>query len=53
MDGEMADMVFTDPPYNVDYEQKRKTDKTGGRKIKNDALGLQFEDFLRTLARTS
>jgi DNA modification methylase len=47
MDGEVADMVFTDPPYNVDYKQKRKGDKTGGRGIKNDALGLQFEDFLR------
>jgi DNA modification methylase len=47
MDGEVADMVFTDPPYNVDYEQKRKGDRTGGRKIKNDALGLQFEEFLR------
>jgi DNA modification methylase len=47
MDGEIADMVFCDPPYNVDYEQKRKGDRTGGRKIKNDALGLQFEDFLR------
>src|SRR4029453_4898847 len=47
MDGEVADMVFTDPPYNVDYTQKRKADKSGGRKIKNDALGLQFEDFLR------
>ena len=47
MDAEMADMVFTDPPYNVDYKQKRKGDKTGGRGIKNDALGMQFEDFLR------
>jgi ParB-like chromosome segregation protein Spo0J len=47
MDGETADMVFTDPPYNVDYKQKRKGDKSGGRGIKNDALGLQFEDFLR------
>lgn len=30
MQGEMADMVFTDPPYNVNYED------TFGRKIKND-----------------
>ena len=24
MAGELADMVFTDPPYNVDYSQKKK-----------------------------
>lgn len=32
MNGEKADMVFTDPPYNVDYEGKTKE----ALKIKND-----------------
>ena len=52
MDGEMADMVFTDPPYNVDYEQKRKGERTGGRKIKNDALGCSSKTFCGKPART-
>ena len=44
LDGGLADMVFTDPPYNVDY--------TGGvagnpdRRIKNDNLGEEFYRFL-------
>ncbi|NQV82605.1 MAG: ParB N-terminal domain-containing protein, partial [Rhodospirillales bacterium] len=44
LDGRLADMVFTDPPYNVDY--------TGGaagkpdRRIKNDNLGEEFYRFL-------
>ncbi|TSE28133.1 DNA adenine methyltransferase YhdJ [Tepidimonas thermarum] len=39
-DGERADMVFTDPPYNVAY-----ADDT--RPILNDKLGDRFGDFLR------
>ena len=40
MCGEKADMVFTDPPYNVDYEGK-------AGKIKNDAMSdSEFDDFL-------
>jgi DNA modification methylase len=39
--GQMADMAFSDPPYNCNYTQKK-----GGRKIVNDNLGLAFEDFL-------
>ena len=38
--GQPADMVFTDPPYNVDYG-------SGSRKIANDNLGQRFEAFLR------
>lgn len=38
--GELADMTFTDPPYNVNYRGK-------GRPILNDALGSEFESFLR------
>jgi len=41
--GGLADMVFTDPPYNVDYEGKTAKKL----KIGNDALGGKFYDFLR------
>ncbi|AUM00555.1 DNA methylase N-4 [Rhodocyclaceae bacterium] len=46
-DGERADMVFTDPPYNVNYANSAK-DKLRGkhRPILNDALGDGFGDFL-------
>ncbi|WP_028989114.1 site-specific DNA-methyltransferase [Thermithiobacillus tepidarius DSM 3134] len=46
-DGERADMVFTDPPYNVNYANSAK-DKLRGkhRPILNDALGEGFFDFL-------
>jgi DNA modification methylase len=41
--GGLADMVFTDPPYNVAY-----VGKTGKKlTIGNDALGEKFYDFLR------
>ena len=41
--GGLADMVFTDPPYNVDYEGKT----AAKLKISGDAQGRQFQDFLR------
>lgn len=41
--GGLADMVFTDPPYNVDYEGKTAKKLTIG----NDALGEKFYEFLR------
>jgi DNA modification methylase len=46
--GGLADMVFTDPPYNVNYGATMK-DKLRGkkRKIANDDLGKGFEQFLR------
>jgi DNA modification methylase len=46
--GGLADMVFTDPPYNVNYGATMK-DKLRGkkRKIANDNLGQDFEQFLR------
>jgi DNA modification methylase len=46
--GGLADMVFTDPPYNVNYGATMK-DKLRGksdRKIANDNLGSEFEKFL-------
>jgi len=42
LDGSRADMVFTDPPYNIDYQGV--SDK---RKIKNDKMDDNaFRDFL-------
>ena len=41
--GGLADMAFTDPPYNINYEGR--TEKK--LKIKNDQLGSKFYDFLR------
>jgi ParB-like chromosome segregation protein Spo0J len=45
--GQLADMTFTDPPYNVDYANSPK-DKLRGkhRPILNDDLGAGFEAFL-------
>ena len=50
MDGELADMVFTDPPWNVNYGTQGKEDgshpsyKKRDRTILNDFMGT--EDFL-------
>jgi DNA modification methylase len=47
MDGHLADMAFTDPPYNVDYGNSTKDKKlTKDRRILNDALGEGFYQFL-------
>jgi hypothetical protein len=45
--GQLADMTWTDPPYNVDYANTPK-DKLRGkhRPILNDNLGGGFETFL-------
>ncbi len=46
--GGLADMVFTDPPYNVNYGATMKDKLRGNkRKIANDNLGQDFEQFLR------
>lgn len=43
MAGEHADMVWTDPPYNVDYSSR-------AGKIKNDKMSpAEFDQFLRRL----
>lgn len=48
MGGTLADMAFTDPPYNVDYGNKAKGKSAGkDRRILNDALGDGFATFLR------
>ncbi|MTI13021.1 site-specific DNA-methyltransferase [Sansalvadorimonas verongulae] len=47
MDGQLADMIFTDPPYNVDYANPEKDGKAKkDRRIKNDNLGSEFFAFL-------
>jgi DNA modification methylase len=48
LEGRLADMAFTDPPYNVDYGSSAKDTLRGNkRKILNDDLGTRFEAFLR------
>ena len=44
MDGEKADMVFTDPPYGVDIQERdmQQADVRGRRK---DGLGIQNDDL--------
>jgi len=44
MGSDIADMVFTDPPYNVDYGD-------GERKIENDNLGSGFPQFLEKVIK--
>jgi DNA modification methylase len=45
MNGQKADMVFTDPPYNINYGNI-KHPKFKQREIKNDNMsGEDFEDF--------
>jgi DNA modification methylase len=47
MGEELADMVFTDPPYNVNYANSAKEKMRGtARAIKNDNLGDEFGEFL-------
>jgi DNA modification methylase len=47
LDGALVDMVFTDPPYNVDYGNTAKDKMRGNnRTIMNDNLGEGFEAFL-------
>jgi DNA modification methylase len=45
--GQLADMTFCDPPYNVDYANSPKDKLRGKRRpILNDNLGGGFETFL-------
>jgi DNA modification methylase len=49
MDGQKADMVLTDPPYNVNYGGNNNPSwKQGDRSIKNDHMdGDSFKDFIQ------
>ncbi|MCH3961016.1 MAG: site-specific DNA-methyltransferase [Solobacterium sp.] len=50
MDGNKADMLMTDPPYNVDYTGKTKD----ALKIDNDAMeDSQFRQFLKDAFRAA
>jgi DNA modification methylase len=47
LDGRKANLCFCDPPYNVDYTGGAGAEKAGkGRRIRNDALGEGFGQFL-------
>jgi DNA modification methylase len=48
MGGQLADMVFTDPPYGVDYQSRvDEKRRKGWGKIENDDLtGAKLQDFL-------
>lgn len=58
MAGELADMVFTDPPYNVNYGEtakdklRAKGGAKAGRTMMNDNLGDDFEGFLTAACKT-
>jgi DNA modification methylase len=51
MDGKKADMILTDPPYNVNYgSHNNPTWKQGDRSIKNDHMdGDSFRDFIQAV----
>jgi DNA modification methylase len=53
MNGEKADMVFTDPPYNANYKSRGKdVDLREG--IKNDNMSDDaFEDFIKAFISTT
>ena len=47
LDGGLADLCFTDSPYNVDYGKNTNASSPGkDRRILNDNLGDSFEAFL-------
>lgn len=48
LENELADMLFTDPPYNVNYGETLPSITPGAqkRKIVNDNLGADFSKFL-------
>lgn len=50
MEKEKASLIFTDPPYNVDYGSSQGKGKT--KKILNDNLGGEFSQFLYDACKT-
>jgi len=51
LNGALADMVFCDPPFNVDYRGGPAKRGHTRRAIANDNLGLAFEQFLYEACR--
>ena len=51
LDGSLADMVFCDPPFNVNYLGGPDRHGRSRRPIANDNLGLGFEQFLYDACR--
>ncbi len=49
--GTLADLVITDPPYNVSYTGGSSKNRRNRRPIANDDLGLGFEQFLFDVCR--
>ena len=50
MDGELANLVVTDPPYNMDYQGTGNTKNRDSKKIMNDNMSDQmFYKFLRDM----
>ena len=52
MNGEKADMVFTDPPYGVNYDGGHATDKRR-EKLKNDNSTLIYDDSVPNMFKNS
>ena len=52
MNGEKADMVFTDPPYGVNYDGGHATDKRR-EKLKNDNSTLIYDDSVPNMFKHS
>lgn len=47
MDGDLADMVFTDPPWNVDYGANLANGRYKDRTILNDSMATEdFSEFM-------
>tara|TARA_R100001480_G_scaffold50970_7_gene64326 strand:- start:172 stop:1365 length:1194 start_codon:yes stop_codon:yes gene_type:complete len=47
MDGQKADMVFTDPPYGVEYQSNKRTKTAKFDKLKNDDQILDITAVLK------
>jgi len=49
MDGEKADMVFTDPPYGIEFQSNNREDKFD--KIKNDDKIIDVQNILQGIIK--
>ena len=50
--GQLADMTWTDPPYNVDPPTRRRTSRAEGPPDYDDNLGGGFEEYLHDRCAT-